>query len=364
MADNQVYLAIGEEATRGTAESTTVGFVPLLSAATPKMEFNDKKRKEFRGENTAKGDTTVNRMDQKWSYSLPMPFYTESGSAKGLVGALLKHFFGKVSSSQNGATGQYRHMFSYEPAMFEAANLGTKALTLNSNQTEGSAVKNHPYKGGRVKSLSFEQTAGEPLTCTIEMMGQSKNAAGTAIASPVFAAENLRCDFNNLTVYTGGSPTRTGTAPDYTEVGAGAAVAFKPDKISLKIEDGREDALRLSGVDYPDKTRLGQIKVSLEFTIDWEDPASGFSAVDDRNAYLAGISETNIMLIWNTGTQAGTGDNHGLIIDIPRANRLGGDPDFNSDKGPMITLKYEGLMDTTTTQYAIGMMLKNTASAV
>ena len=45
-----------------------------------------------------------------------------------------------------------------------------------------------------------------------------------------------------------------------------------------------EDVLRLSGVDYPDKTRMGRFKVSVEMTIDWEDPASGFNSISEFNA--------------------------------------------------------------------------------
>ena len=116
-------------------------------------------------------------------------------------------------------------------------------------------------------------------------------------------------------------------------------------------------------MDYPDKTRMGQYKATLEMKIDWEDPASGFSSVDEALAYFAGVSETNFMLIWNTGTAAGTGDNHGLIIDLPRCVRMGGAPEI-SEKDPMITLKYECLFDATTCQYLVGLMLKNTATAV
>jgi hypothetical protein len=48
MADNKIYLAIGEETARGTAESSTVGFVPLISPSIPKSEFDDKPRGELR----------------------------------------------------------------------------------------------------------------------------------------------------------------------------------------------------------------------------------------------------------------------------------------------------------------------------
>lgn len=361
--NNIFYLAVGEEATRGTAESTTVGFIPLNTAAMPEMQFEDKPRAEFRGEETVLGNTTIRRVSEKWSGSIDMPGFSEAGTTKGMVGTVLKHFFGKSSSGQNAVTGQYYHMMYPVADPFAAANLGTKALTLNVNVNEGATTKNHAYRGGRVKSLSFDQQIGQPLKISAELFGQLKTASGTAIAAPAFVAENLRFDYNDLTVYTG-TITRTGTGPAFTQFAYGSATVLKPDKISVKIENGMEDAQRLSGVDYPDKTRMGKFKVTLELTIDWEAPGSGFDSAAEFNAWLASAASTNFLLKWDTGVQAGTGDNHMLIIDIPIAQRMGGKPDYNLEKDPMITLKYEGLYDATTCKYIAGVMLKNTAAAV
>ena len=201
------------------------------------------------------------------------------------------------------------------------------------------------------------------MQVSMEMFGQTKVASCTAIASPAYAAEYLRCDYNNCTLYTG-TITRTGTGPDFTQFAFGSATTIKSDKISINVENGMEDAMRLSGLEYPDKTRMGQYKVSLEFTFDLEDPAAGFSSFDDFNLWFASASSTNFFANWDTGTAAGTGDNHSLGIDMPIMQRIGGDPDFSLEKDPMITLKYEGLYDATTTKYIVGMFLKNTATAV
>lgn len=365
MAENKLYIAVGEEAARGTAQVVTVGFIPTDDAAIPKLELDDKLRKEFRGENSVLGDTAVRRMSRKWGGSIKMPFFTEAGTTKGMVGTLLKHLFGKVNSAQNAATGQYYHMMFPVADPFATANLGDKALTLNCNINEGTVMKNWPFVGGRIKSLSLDQEPGSQLKASLAFFGQFEGTVTAELGSPAYAAENLRCDYNNLKVYTG-TISRTGTGPDFTAITFGSATQLKPDKISLKLENGFEDAMRLSGVNYPDKTRVnGQFKASLELTIDWEDPASGFSSVDEFNAWLASASSTNFALHWDTGVQAGTGDNHGLIIDLPIMRRVGGDlPSVSLDKDPMITLKYEGLYDATTCKYIAGLMLKNTASAV
>ena len=363
MAENSLYLAVGEEATRGTAESSTVGFIPLLSPSLPTNEPDDIKRAEYRGDDSVKGDTTAIRMSEKWSGSLEIPFFTEAGTTAGMMGTILKHFFGASSSAQNATTGQYYHMLYPQPDPFSTANLGTKALTLNFNVNEGTTKDNWPIYGGRVTALTFDQEAGQHLKLTADMVGQKQNTRTTLISSPAYAAENLRCDYNNLTVYTG-TITRTGTAPDYTTFAFGSATTIKPDKINVKIENGMEDVLRIGGVTYPDKTRMGKYKVTVELTLDWEDPASGFSSADEVAAWLASITYTNFFCHWDTGTQAGTGDNHQLYLDIPRCHRVGGSPEYDLEKDPMITLSYEGLYDATTTNYILGCMLKNTASAL
>lgn len=363
MPKNSIYLALGEEASRGTAESSAVGFIPLLSPGIPKMEFEDKPREEYRGGEAAKGVTGVRRMNRSWSSTLEMPFFTESGGEKGAAGTLLKHFFGACSTAQNASTGQYGHMLYPSSDPFSSANLGTKALTLNLNINEGSEMKNWPFVGGRVKSLAFDQEAGSPLKVTAELTGQFRDAVAPEVGSPVFAAENLRCDYNNLSVYTG-AITRTGTAPDFTDFSFGSATRVRPDKISLKLENGMEDALRLSGLDYPDRTRLGRFKATLELTIDWEDPASGFSSVDEFNSWMESASTTNFFLHWSTGTQAGTGDDHAFYVDLPRMVRKGGGPEYSLEKDPMATLTYEALCDESAAGYLAGVLLKNTASSI
>lgn len=362
MSTNRLYLAIGEETARGVKESVAVGFVPLLDPAIPKMEFDDRRRKEFRGEEAVKGDAAVVRMAQRWSASIDMPFYTEAGSAKGAVGTLMKHFFGRCSSVQNGATGQFTHIMSPSGDPFSEANVGGKGLTLNLNINEGTTLRNWPYTGGRVKALSFEQEAGSPLKLTAELSGQKRAAAESEIAGAVFCAEPLRCDYRGLSIYTG-AITRAGAAPDFSGFSFANAVRIKPDRVAVKMENGMEDVMRLSGVDYPDRTRAGQYKVTAEVTIDWEDPLSGFSSAAEFRSWMASPGSTNLFFHWDTGTPAGSGDNHALFIDLPRLVRAGGEPEYKLDKEPVITLRYEGLYDATT-GYMAAIMLVNTAQAV
>ncbi len=364
MAETKAYIAVGMEAVRGTAEKTTVGFIPVRSFSLPKPDYMAKKREEYRGEDTALGPTTELRMGQKWDgLSLEMPGFTEAGTVKGMIGTIFKHFFGKATSAQNGATGQYAHMMYPVTDPYSASNLDNDALTVSMNAMHASTIKNHPYIGGMVKTLKFQQELAETLTITAELMGQTLATPEAGIASPVFAAENLRLDYNNLTVRNGAAVTRTGTAPNYTNLtSTGAQV--KPDSVSLELDFGKEDRQLLDGTATTGKRTVGVFTGKLSMTIDFEDPASGFSSVDEFTAWLAATSSTNFLLTWDTGTIAGTGNNHSLIIDLPICNRLGGMPGIPRDGQSKITLEYDLHFDSATTLYALGLLLMNTATVV
>ena len=362
MAERKYYDAFGEEAARGTAESTTVGFIPMEEAVFPSMVFTEEERKEQRGEDTVIGPTDHRRVAKSWTYAPTMPFFTEAGTTAGMVGTILKHFFGKVTSVQNASTGQYAHMFYPTADPFSSANLDNDALTVNKNITEGATVKNHAFWGGRVKTLTFTQDTSGALKVGLDMFGQGKEASDTAIASPTFAAEALRADYNNCTLYQG-TITKTGTGPDYSQFAFGSAVTIIPESLTVTMNNGMEDVQRLSGTDYPDKTRMGVFDVTLEFTIDYEDPASGFSSVDELNVWLASASTNNFFVLWDTGTQAGTGDNHSLGIDLPQMALMNAEPNFSLDGDPVMSVTYKGELSSSDA-YMVGLMLKNTATAV
>jgi len=353
------YLAIGEEAVRGTAEKTTVGFVPVMNFGGTGFDPTDEPRKEFRGEESALGDTYMRRLQEKWAKDFELPFFTESGTNEGFIVKLIEHFMGKKVSAQNGATGQYYHMLYPVSDPYSSSNLNTKALTFNSNFSKGATVKNHPLIGGRVGGLTFTQEAGTGLMMNVNAFGQTVGTPEAEIGSPTFAPETMRAMYNHLTCYTG-TITRTGTGPNYTDFSFGSATSFCPDSVTITFEDNREDKLRLCGQNYADKTLNNKIMVTVEITIDFEDPAAGFSSADEFDGWLADVTtETNMFFHWDTGLQEGTGDNHSLYIDLPRLIRQGGDPEFDVENDPVITLTYKGLMDLTTTQYQGGIMIKN-----
>lgn len=355
------YIAIGEESSRGTPSKEIVGFVPVMSFGGTGFDPTDEPRKEFRGEKSSLGDTFMRRLQVKWAKDFDIPFFTEAGSQDGFMVRLMEHFFGKRTSAQNGGTGQYYHMLYPVSDPYATANLGTKALTFNSNFSNGDTVKNYPLIGGRVGGLKFTQEAGSGLMMNATAFGQTVGTPEEEVGNPTFAPESMRCMYHHLTCYTG-TITRVGTAPNYTDFTFGSATSFCPDNVTITFEDNREDKLQLCGVNYPTKTLNNKVMVTVELTIDFEDPASGFNSVDEFNGWLATVeTETNMFFHWDTGVQEGSGDNHTLDIDLPRLVRQGGDPEFDVENDPVITLTYKGLMDASVTQYQGGIMVKNGA---
>jgi hypothetical protein len=358
------YIAIGEEASRGTKEVTTVAFIPLWDPLKPKPENKDDPRKQTRGEDSILGDTQYRRMSRGWSSPLVIPMYSEAGVVKAGIARLVKHLTGKCTSVQNAATGQYAHVLYPVSDPFDAANLGSKALTLNQNQNIGTLMENWPWVGGRVKDLELDQQPGVDLKATFSLMGQFLDAVGAELGSAVFPDESLRLDYKGFKLYTG-AITRVGTAPDYTDLTFSGATLIKPDTFKVKVAAAREDKLRLAGVDYPDKTRTsGKYDLTGEFTIDWEDPSSGFSSYDEVKAWLAGITELALCAMWDSGTQAGTGDHHSLYCDIPRALIQGDLPAYDPDKDPIVTIKFKAQHDPATTKYPWAFLFKNTAISI
>lgn len=359
------YVEVGEEADQGTAEVTTTGAVPVLNFAGLGYKPEDVTRNDqFRGEDSLVGGIFTRRMSESWDQSLDIPFFTEAGTTSAIMAQILKHFFGGGVSVQNSATGQYVQMLYPRANICAAGNLDTKALTLNPNFSHGDSVKNHPLVGGRVQSVSFKQEMGKQLVVTVAFFGQFADPITAELGSPVFAAEALGCYFEHMNCYTG-TITRTGTPPDYTDITFGSADSFECDDVTITFECARTLEMQNgAGVIYPTKTVGGMYKVSLEIGKTFDSPASGFNPVTEFESWLTGVRKQNFAFHWDTGAQAGSGDNHGLIIDLTQMVMAPVDPEFDIETEGKITLTYEDGEQDPTTLYKGAAMLKNTVDAI
>jgi hypothetical protein len=359
------FVAIGVETpARGTAENGTVSFMPANDVKPVVPDYMEREDNEQKGRDSRLGVYAKLRMGEFWN-GLVVPFlgFSEGGTEKSGYGSLFKHCLGGDTTAQEGATGQYNHMFYPVSDPWYGGHVYLDALTVNLNYYEGNAQRNHPYNGGRVGKLTFKQEVAMPLVIEAEFFGQKLDTNEAAISSPAFPAENLRFDYNNMIVRTG-TINRTGSAPDYTDI-TSSAKQIKPKSLTLEVDPAYSDEQELDGTDTMGRTNVGKFKAKLTMEINYNDHDTAFSSVDEFNSYLAGQATIPILITWDTGIIAGSGGakNHALIIDLPACNRLHGAPDIVDEGDPSIPLEFECLVDSTTL-YALGILLQNSATAI
>ena len=365
MADNSFHLGVGEEVTARGTEQSTVGHLPLLNPGGIKYEPDDKDREVWAGQNVGLGITDTDRLSEKWSGSIDFNLHTEAGTVPKIVGTIFKHFFGSATSAQNATTSQYNHSLYPVVDPFSDDNLGDEvnALTILTAMNAGAVYTSYPYLGGRVNELTFEFATGAPNKVSAGVFGQKMGTITTNTETVVMPAANLRCDFSDTKFYTG-TISRTGTEPDITDLVFTAADQFNPLKATVKFMNGFKDDLVINGTGYPGKTSAGRFTGTLSFDIRWADPASGFSSYDEFKAWVDAASTKNFAIEIDTGTKAGTGENHGILFDLPECQRkFDAMPVYAQDADPIITLNYEFHYNATA-KYAFGMILKNSAATL
>lgn len=358
------FLAIYEETTRGTAPGSPVyQFLPIISGLTPEINFDDKPREEFRGVDNALGDATVIRREQSWSYKLKCYWYP--GKETGL---LFKHLMGFAATRSVVETSGYKGIL-YPVAMpYGAGNtLVDKAIAIIPNTDEQGTTKCQVFGGGRVTECKITASGSDDIILEFSLAGAWIGTIDqTAISGVSFPAANPY-NSTEYKAYIGGTPTRTGTAPNYTALAVGTAVQFYPDSLDLTITNGLKDKIAHgSGVMGPTKTyRDASFNWSLDVPLDYEDPSSGFSSADEYKKLFTGPSTNNLMLVFDNGDLAGaTTEKYTSIIDLPLGKlKNPGSVERNPNgKMPNLKLGFDRLLSSTT-QYPIALLNVDKATA-
>lgn len=313
MADQ--YLAFYEETTRGVVPTPTYLFLPVSGDLTPDFDADDKPRVEFRGQDTGLGDITVIRREVKWTYTLKTAWYPGKE-----IGLLLKHLFGNAGARSVIDTTAYRGLCN--PILMPygtGMNLGDKAIAIVPNTDEAGTTRSQVYGGGRVTSCKITASGTDDVMLEFTLQGAWIGAADqTAVGGVSFPAAN---PFNSsdYKAYIGGTPVRTGTAPNYTNITVGTAVQFMPDSLSITITNGLDDKIVGNGVPGPTKTfRKEKFKVDIDTPIDYEDPASGFSSADEFKKLFTGPSTNNLLVLFDNGDLAGSAtEKYTALLDLP-----------------------------------------------
>ena len=357
------YLALVEETTRGTTPVGPNMFLPILGDLTPEFDATDKPRVEYRGQDTSMGSTTVYRTEVKWAYKLKCYWYPGKETA-----LLFKHLLGNPGARTVVDTSAYKGLIL--PATMPYGSgmpLGNSAISIIAHTDEQGTTKSQTFGGGRVTDCKITCKGTDDIELEFTLEGAWVGPADqAAIGGVSFPAAN---PFNSsqYKAYIGGSPARTGTAPNYTSIAAGTAVQFMPDSLDITITNGLKDKVVGNGVRGPSKSsRTASFKIAVNCPIDYEDPASGFSSAAEFKRLFTGPATNNLFVLFDNGGLAGAAtQTYQAAIDLPvmmqkNAKKADRNPD---GKTAGLKLSYESL-NSTTTGYPLALQLTDQAVTI
>lgn len=355
------YIAFNEEPTRGSAFGSNYRFLPIIGDLSPDFEADDKPRVEFRGQDTGLGDITVIRRDVKWSMKIKCYWYP--GVETGL---LFKHLLGYQGTRSVVDTNAYKGIL-YPVLMPYGSGmpLSTYGLGIYANTDENGTTRSQYFGGGRVRDCKISCKGTDDVILEFSLEGAWVGPPDqTAIGSVSFPAAN---PFNSsdYRLYIGGTPVRTGTPPNYTDITIGTAVQAIPDSLDITITNGLKDKIVGNGIPGPSKTyRDGKFSAAVECPLDYEDPASGFSSADEFKTLFTGPRTNNLLITFDNGDLAGAATaKYTVTIDLPLVmlkNPKKAERD-SEGKTPSIKLGYESLYGTTQ-QYPMAMVTVDKAA--
>lgn len=357
------FVALIEETTRGTDPTGGRLFLPVMGSLLPTFSPTDEPRKEFRGADTALGDLTAVRRESQWTYTLECAWYPGAE-----VGLLFKHLLGKAGTRSVLETTAYKGiLYPLSMPYGTGAELVDKAIAIEVNYDDGNGVtKSRYYGGGRVISCTITGEGTDDVKLSFELAGPGEYIAAesTETAGASFPTVSPFSS-SDLLLYIGTGMTRTGTAPDYTDIVPNTMTAFRPDSLNLTITGGLEDKVVMNGVKGPSFTsRTSQFLAEIDVPIDWDDPSSGFSSKDEYDKLFAGVATNAIMIVADNGELAGdTSENYAATIDLPAMINQSETPEFSTEgQTPSVGLKFASL-NSATTEYPFAMITVDQATA-
>ena len=357
------YLALVEETTRGTTPGVGFKFLPITGKIEPDSDFKDEARVEFRGQDTRLGYLTVVRKSKSYKFDLESFLYPID-----IIGILLKHVIGFAGTrAVVDATG-YKGIL-YPPAAFPYGGGGAqvgKAIGLLPNTDLDGVTKSQIYGGARPTGFKITCKRPDDVKINFSLIGGPwiGNPGQPAVAGASFTVLSPY-NSSGLTCYSGSGITRTGTAPNYTDITPNTMVAFTPDDLTISFENGIDDEDRLNGLSGPSVSVVkGSVKATVEFSIDFSDPATGFSSFDEWVAIHTAPRTMNFLFkLQGTDLAGSTTQYHQMFVDLPNMKMSGNPPDRSNDgKTPKMKFKYDSLVDATT-GYPIALMIVDKVSA-
>lgn len=352
------YMALSRQTVRDALNgSPTYFFYKVKGALEPQPEFKEEPTREWSGQDFAQGDTEHSRTSTAWKYSWESRMFPSIELA-----TLLEFLFGSASAPATVDTSAKKVMFKTLSDMFDDSGATfDEALALLPHTDKAGTTYCQRYLGGRIKSGELDFKGGEDVTLKLEFMGgpwisapeQAEVAGMSFPAARKFKSGNLSC-------YLGSGATLTGTAPDYTDIAPGTMPAFKPDDFNIKFEPAIEDKYKMNGIDGPSVTeRTGSWKISAEFTIDFSDPASGWSSYDAWAARFTDMQYLPLMIKLDSGELAGAvSETRKFLLYCPKM-KLSNDAVDRKNDGSKAKVKFmlESLVDASINVAAVAKLV-------
>lgn len=352
------YMAISRQTARNALNgSPTYLFYKVMGKLEPEPEYKEDAVNEWAGQDIAQGNATHDRTSTSWKHGWESRIFPSVELA-----TLYEFLFGYKSAPTTVDTSANKVMFKTVSEMFDAAApLADNALALIPHTDKGGTTYSQNFIGGRIKDGELSFKGGEDAMMKLSFIGGPWISAPeqAEVAGMSFPAAT-RFKSGNLTCYLGAGATLTGTAPDYTDIAPGTMPQFKPDDMTIKLEPGIDDKYKMNGEDGPSVTeRTSSWKVTAEFTIDFSDPASGWSSYDAWAARFAGIQYAPLMIKLDSGQLAGaTTQTRQFLLYVPKMKISNDAVDRKNDGSKTkVKFKLESLVDLTINACAVAKLV-------
>ena len=303
------FLALSKQTVRNALDAVpTYLFYPISGKLEPEPEFKEEPRKEYRGADTRMG--YVNDLRRATSFKFTLDGSCYPGAERG---ALLRLLVGYLAAAATVDASAFKHiLFPISPAYGTGQPLTDEAIALVPNTDKDGITVSQNWVGARPKSYKLTLKGLEDVKLAIEMTGgpwigapgQAETAGASFPVAAPFLAGDAKC-------YIGSGAALTGVAPNYTDIAPGTMNQFLPDDLELEFNMGYEDIAKLNGEDGPSVTQANaQVMVKAKFTVDYTDPASGWSSYDEWAARFTGINYLPLMVVLDNGELAGAATQH------------------------------------------------------
>ncbi len=335
MSINQ-YLALCEQTARNAMPVTPAyKFYPIEGKLDPEPTYKETPIKEWAGQDTAQGDVMADRSSTEFKFPWESRIFPSAELA-----LLLTHLFGGASApvplAAPNAAAQQTIFNTVSQVYGDGAALADKALALlpHTNKPGTAITYSQAFLGFRFKDAEIDFKGGEFAKLKGTLTTGPWAGAAEQPAVPGVSFPSAKAFRSAPKIYLGPGAILTGTAGAYTDFKPGTMLGGKPDDLIIKLVPGHEDRYKMNGEEGPSVTeKIGPWKISIDYTHDFDDPASGWSSYAAWLANFGGIQYVPVMIVLDSKEIIPTCTNqvYELALYIPKMKITLPTPDRKND---------------------------------